>query len=62
MLFFPFDNFIDDSLERQHLNAYDEVDLILVTVAPPKTVLYLIVVGGVNSQVGECLLGLCHQG
>src|SRR6218665_40556 len=28
---------------------------------PPKTVLYLIVVG-VNSQVGECLVGLCHQG
>ena len=33
MLLFPFDNFIDDSLERQHLNVYDEVDLILVTVA-----------------------------
>ena len=30
-------------------------------VAPPKTVLYLIGVG-VNSQVGDCLVGLCHQG
>ena len=26
----------------------------------PQTVLYLIVVG-VTSQVGECLVGLCHQ-
>ena len=33
-------------------------------IAPPKTVLYLIVVGGVNSEVGECLVGLYmyHQG
>jgi len=30
------------------------------TVLHPKTVLYLIVV--VNSQVGACLVGLCHQG
>jgi len=28
---------------------------------PPKPILHLTVVG-VNSQVGECLVGLCHQG
>ena len=31
------------------------------TYLPPKTYLHLIV-GGVDSQVGECLVRLCHQG
>jgi len=30
--------------------------------APPKTVLYLIVVGGEQPRRGICLVGLCHQG
>jgi len=44
------------------LRLYDEFDEIYDRVmTPPKTVLYLIVVGG-EQPSRECLVGLCHQG